>query len=77
MKATNVSLHSLKTWEACEAAIQKIEGDSRNSNCSPSQWLNGHPSAVMNATASKKIAAINKCMDRLWEREATSCLGTA
>lgn len=65
MRASELSLSSLTTYEDHLKAISMIEEDYRNIVGNYDRWVSGYKTEL-NATAKKKIAAIEKRIDRLF-----------
>jgi hypothetical protein len=64
MKHTNISIAGLKTLDACQEAIAKIERTASNYT-SPRDFVRCAP-CELSKGAVNKIAAINRKYDKLW-----------
>jgi hypothetical protein len=65
MKHTNISIAGLKTMDACQEAIAKIERTASNYT-SPHDFVRC-ATCELNKGAVNKIAAINRKYDILWD----------
>lgn len=71
MKASDVRIADLETWDDCYDAIEEIETDYQNDRGGIQAWNSGLQTQLT-ASAEKKIAAIRRKMDRLNPEEVTA-----
>ena len=68
MKASNISVSQLASYEACYYAIEAIEADWLNILGGLRAWNSGYTTYLTKA-AEKKIAAIKARMEKKWPDE--------
>ena len=68
MKASQVILKDLNSYDECSEAIEYIESDYQNTLGGLTAWNSGMQTHLT-AAAEKKIAAIQKRMDEKWPDE--------
>jgi hypothetical protein len=64
MKASNVLLKTLESYDDHISALLSIEDDAANYNCTLREWLSGAVETVLLKGAANKIAAINRAIDK-------------
>ena len=67
MKFSRVVIADLKTMEECDQAVESIENDYKNIYGGISAWNSGYNTYLLEG-AKKKIEAIQRKNDRLWNK---------